>query len=189
MYKTRLRSALAALAVAALSQATFTMAQANGHAGGQKGARAAVSTKGQTATALAPLTVRIKPTPALRAAIENAVGEGTTVEVGVEVVQPHANAWEGLRVFLNAPDADAKTPIESQQYVGSVAFYGEPAGRVAAFSLDAAKVLRHLKRAGAWKSGDELSVTLVPIPSAAARAGTKLAVRKVTVSIPDASEN
>lgn len=74
-----------------------------------------------------------------------------------DVKKPVSNV--PLRVFVNKPDANAKTPTTDPHYLGAVSFYGaEPTG---SFQLDAGDCFRRLGLSRA----DPIEVTLVPLGS------------------------
>ncbi|HEX8475697.1 MAG TPA: hypothetical protein VF666_16860 [Pyrinomonadaceae bacterium] len=153
----------------------------------QDGTQVAVKTDGQIATLSTPLKVRLSPAPALRNALEKTAEAKTTVRLSIETVQPSLDKWSGLRVFLNAPGASAATPETAPEYVASVAFYGGTEGESKTFVLDIGRTLRRLKQAKRWKSGEPLTVTILPIPSDASPSdGAKgIEVKRVVIALPD----
>jgi tyrosinase len=75
-----------------------------------------------------------------------------------------------VRVFLDKPEADARTPIDDPHYVGSFAFFGgDHAGHHAessrpSYFVDATNAVRRLSVEGGFAPGDQFQVQLVAVP-------------------------
>lgn len=142
----------------------------------------------QTATPERALTVRLEPTSRLRDAFGRDGAQGDRpLRLCVQVAKPPQGIWKGLRVFLNSPDVDARTPLSTPHYVGSIAFYGGNEGDTQSFMLNLGRTVRRLKQAGVWPARGPLNVTLVPIPSAKSASGATggISVTKVTIAVPE----
>lgn len=172
---------------ATLAAASAAVAQGSRSAGecGPSKVRVETVVNEQTATPERALRVRLEPTARFREALG---GEGETpVRLCLRVQRPPQGVWKGLRVFLNAPDADARTQTSSPHYVGSVAFYGGTVGDSQSFMLNLGRAVRRLKQAGTWPASGSLTVTIVPIPStkSTAIAGVGIRVEKVSLAVPE----
>lgn len=74
-----------------------------------------------------------------------------------------------VRVFINLPPANARTPTDDTHYAGSFAFFGTHAeGRAGHgktdFLVNATDTLRRLRESGQAAAGSPLSVQLVAVP-------------------------
>jgi hypothetical protein len=96
-----------------------------------------------------------------------------------------------LRVFINLPDADARTPTDDPHFAGSFAFFGthgQGHGRHAAkteFLVYVTDTLRRLRAIGALRDGEPISVQLVAVPVAGqfARADTELMLEGIDLIV------
>jgi tyrosinase len=93
-----------------------------------------------------------------------------------------------VRVFINLPEADERTSIESEHYAGSFSFFGTETGNPPhhhqhqpGFLINVTDTLRQLRRLGKLRSGEPISVQLVAIPEGREplRADTTLQLREL----------
>lgn len=92
-----------------------------------------------------------------------------------------------VRAFINLPNADRRTPIESEHYAGSFSFFGTRmhAGHgehshAPSFLVNVTETLKRLKRSGKLRSGEPISVQLVALPE-----GPKLARDDTELQLQD----
>ena len=75
-----------------------------------------------------------------------------------------------VRVFINLPTANAQTPAQDMHYAGSFAFFGTDRGHAGEhphktdFLVNVTDTLQQLRRSGAVRSGEPLTVQLVAVP-------------------------
>jgi len=76
-----------------------------------------------------------------------------------------------VRAFINLPEADARTSIQSDHFAGSFSFFGTETGNPSrhhkhnpAFLINVTDTLKKLRRAGKLRSGEPISLQLVAIP-------------------------
>lgn len=179
---------LAAFAIAILlTVSALATAQSSKTAGEceQCETQAVINLNGQDATVAKPLTVQLQSSASLDEALERTVREDGTLRLNVQIQHP-GGAWTGLRLFLNAPEANAKTSIETPHYIGSVAFYGGTEGDTETYSLSLDRAVRKLKQSGNWRAGEPLTITLIPLPlnKSSAPAAEGIRVTKVTIKAP-----
>ena len=114
------------------------------------------------------------------------------VQIRFEGIQPPRSSVLEVRVFLNAPDADAKTSLDDPRFVGMFTLYPPHAGHGAAdrtltLDLEATETVRALvaKEKGATK----FPVTTVVVPSTQpgvqVQAAETLRLKGVSVRILD----
>src|SRR6185437_7663368 len=98
-----------------------------------------------------------------------------------------------VRVFVNLPDANSRTPSDDPHYAGSFAFFGtEPAEEAPGehrhqpkFLVNLTNTLQKLKRTQQLRDGTPISVQLVPVPFADKfeREDTELVVDKIAIIV------
>lgn len=96
-----------------------------------------------------------------------------------------------VRVFVNKPDADGRTPTDDPHFAGSFAFFGthgQDHGRHAPkteFLVNVTDTLRRLRAIGAMGGNDPLSVQLVAVPIGArlARPEVELMLEQVELVV------
>lgn len=76
-----------------------------------------------------------------------------------------------VRAFINLPQANRDTPIESEHYAGAFSFFGTQMApgqgqhsHAPSFLVNVTETLKRLKRSGRIRSGEPLSVQLVALP-------------------------
>jgi len=156
-------------------------ADAAGSAAGGAGAAAAAGPLAAEGLATMPIhgnqgvTVAVPLSAPVREALARAAaapaGAAPAVRLSVEGIEPPAAATPpvGVRVFLDAPRADAATPIDDPHYVGSFTFFDGRAGSggaaaKTAFLLDLGHTLRALGSPERWLRRGDAAVTLVAVP-------------------------
>jgi tyrosinase len=82
---------------------------------------------------------------------------------------PEANDFF-VRVFVNLPAADAKTPTDDPHYAGSFSFFGSPGGtheqmHATQHLVNVTPVLRRLMERGELREGGAITVQLVAVPA------------------------
>jgi tyrosinase len=75
-----------------------------------------------------------------------------------------------VRVFLNLPSADARTPTEDPHYAGSFSFFGSPGGvheqmHATQHLVNVTPALRRLMERGELREGNPISMQLVAVPA------------------------
>jgi tyrosinase len=83
---------------------------------------------------------------------------------------PEANDFF-VRVFIDAPDANAQTPTTDPHYAGSIAFFGTPGGTHEQMHgtkhlVNVTPTLRTLLERGELREGSAITVQLVAVPAA-----------------------
>ena len=127
---------------------------------------------------LVPLGEAAEPQPTLTLALGEAAGNESvggpgTLDVRLADVTVEGSSVTGFRVFVNAPDAGAATPIDDPTYVTSFSFFPAPEEGSAAgsFVVDIGPALTKLAAQGEDRLEAPLTVTLVPIGAEDARIG------------------
>lgn len=76
-----------------------------------------------------------------------------------------------VRVFINLPEADARTSTQNDHYAGSFSFFGTETGNPSrhhehnpAFLINVTDTLKKLRRLGKLRSGEPISLQLIAIP-------------------------
>ena len=75
-----------------------------------------------------------------------------------------------VRVFINRPDADVRTPTDDVHFAGSFAFFGTEVGDHGEhhgktdFLVNVTDGLQKLRRNGMLRAGEPLTVQLVAVP-------------------------
>ena len=82
---------------------------------------------------------------------------------------PEANDFF-VRVFVNLPSAEAKTPTDDPHYAGSFSFFGSPGGvheqmHATQHLVNVTPALRRLMERGELREGGAISVQLVAVPA------------------------
>jgi len=82
---------------------------------------------------------------------------------------PEANDFF-VRVFVNLPSADAKTPTDDPHYAGSLSFFGSPGGEHEQMHstqqlVNVTQVLRRLLERGELREDGAVSIQLVAVPA------------------------
>jgi hypothetical protein len=142
-----------------------------------------------------PVTVPLAPTPAMRSALTTpaapaAAPGGESLQLAIEGIEPPANPQVLVRVFINLPNADAKTPFEDIHYAGNFSFFtgadqahNHHRGPLTQL-LDVTETIRRLREAGQLKEGEPLNVTLVTAPiDPKKEAGVRIPFKKVSLSV------
>lgn len=75
-----------------------------------------------------------------------------------------------VRVFVNLPSADARTPVSDPHYAGSLSFFGTPGGHheqmhPSEHLVNVTPVLRRLMERGELREGGDIAVQLVAVPA------------------------
>jgi tyrosinase len=139
-----------------------------------------------SASAVSPLSQPVALAPALREHVATAARAAVrpqTIRLVLRDVPIPDNPRFMVRVFLNAKDPTARTPIGDPSYVGSFGFFEHPHAAPAAagkdhaamkggpvgvptrtFTFDISEVVRRLQRAGRLPADGDLKVSLVPVP-------------------------
>lgn len=177
--------ALAALLSSALSCASASLGGDDGSA--QREPDAAF----QTITA-APTTMRVELDDATRQALEGQLAAGSlrTARLIIRDVRPHAaHALKGVRIFIESPGADTRTPADDPHHAGSFVLGIAPPESVL---LNIAPTLSTL-----WDSGElsrvkldqsrAIRITFVPEPwdfAARLPGDFALTVQSVAIEVP-----
>jgi hypothetical protein len=140
-----------------------------------------------------PVTVPLQPPPAMRQPLNRAVQAapgGESLQLAIEGIEPPANPQVLVRVFINLPNADAKTSFEDIHYAGNFSFFtGEDRGHnhhsgPLTQLIDVTETVRRLREAGQFKEGEPLNVTLVTSPiDPKKEAGARIPFKKVSLSV------
>lgn len=97
-----------------------------------------------------------------------------TVFASVEYASLPPSSDFFVRVFLNAPNANASTPIDDQHYAGSFAFFGTDGGmdhggdhekQQPRFLVNITPTIERLRRSGQLPEDAEITVHLVAVPN------------------------
>ncbi|MFL6857064.1 MAG: tyrosinase family protein [Allosphingosinicella sp.] len=137
-----------------------------------------------SASAGKPLMLRAPFTAANFAGILENRNATERVFVGVESANVPRPSDLFVRVFVNLPEASARTPDSDPHFAGSFAFFGNPAeghaGHAAAsgrprFLVDITATLERLRKTGGMPADAPVTVQLVPTPFEAPPAGTQTA--------------
>jgi hypothetical protein len=144
----------------------------------------------QAATFSAPLTVSLPLTPALRTRVmaapslhnlpPGAAPAKQTLRLALEGIVPPKDSRVAIRVFLNQPKADARTPIDGPTYLSTATFFnadhggdGHAAGAARGghagpstvnFFFNVDDAINRLARAGLHKDNEAMQVSVVPVP-------------------------
>jgi tyrosinase len=76
-----------------------------------------------------------------------------------------------VRVFINQPTANTRTPTDDMHYAGSFAFFGTDTGgrshrhEKTDFLVNVTDTLQKLKSQGKWRTGQPITVQLVAVPA------------------------
>lgn len=140
-----------------------------------------------------PVTMPLQPLPAFRNQLERvmrapAAPGAESLQLAIEGIQPPANPQVLVRVFINLPNADAKTPFTDIHYAGNFSFFTGPGhdhhGGTTTQLLDVTEAIRKLRDAGQFKEGEPLNVTLVTSPiDPTKETGVRIPFKKVSLSI------
>lgn len=130
----------------------------------QKQSQIEVELSDKPITVTAPLTVTLKLTAELQAALSGLGSNGRPLRLTVHTVQPKEGDWSGFQVFLNSAKKD-RDDLQSPHSVGSVFYYGGKEGEPVNFMFDLGQTIQQLQRAKHWQDGEPLRLTLIGIPS------------------------
>jgi tyrosinase len=125
--------------------------------------------RGFTLSTLRPASAAIPMEPAaVRSMVERAGTERLLLTVG-DIRQPMENSFF-VRVFINLPTADPRTPTEDPHFAGSFAFFDDPKAMRdeqesgGAFIVDVSETIRRLSRAGEVRDEAPVQVRFVAVP-------------------------
>lgn len=104
---------------------------------------------------------------------ESSVFSQTDLDVSLTGVMVEGLSVTGFRVFIDAPNADASTPLDDPAYVTSFSFFPTPTEGVpvGTYVIDLEQALARLHERENMSDSDTLTITLVPIGTDDARIG------------------
>jgi len=130
---------------------------------------------GQTATTTEALTAESNVSPELRRHINRvrtvavaraAASNATRIRLTLEV-KPPEDLRTIVRVFLNSPSANQKTPTGDPSFVGAFSFFGDDhadhSDTGSRFTFDVTRTVRNLTSNGLFKDDGYVRVSLVPV--------------------------
>ena len=126
--------------------------------------------------------------PSVGAALESAGVAMPQVYAFIRRMDPANSESTILRVFVNLPEASAGTPIEDNpNYVTTIGFFGPGGehgghGMRPSVAVDLTRALRGLSASGGLP-GDEITIQLVPEPTAEGDGAAPVGVAEVEVAV------
>jgi len=149
-------------------------------------------TEGKLAITDKPLTVRVELSNELRASLEAAAKKASTVSIRLTlegVVPPvQRKLIEGIRVYINKPNATQDTSTDDPHFVAAFAFTPDGGQNPENLNLDLTRSLAELSRRGKLDLTKPLQITLVAAPAEGIKKLPKnfsVAVGKVSVTAVD----
>jgi tyrosinase len=138
-----------------------------------------------------PLRLTLKLNAAARGHVKRAASQedtGTDITralISIQGIQAEKSRGTIIRVYLNLPEGDNVPGTDDPHYAGSVTlFRHDHEGMGLTATLPITDALRDLRKAGLWKEGDELNVTLVQRrPSEKKEAAPEIPFEKVTLDV------
>lgn len=132
---------------------------------------------GATLDVARPVSLRSRRTVASFARLLESGPAAERIFLSVDHARNPAALDFAVRVFVNRPDADARTPTDDPHYAGSYSFFGRPAPGAPPpepghhehrphFLVDLTHALQRLRARQALAENDAITVRLVPTPYA-----------------------
>lgn len=140
-----------------------------------------------------PLVIDLKLEKLYRRRLrEAAFDERKSVVVTVSGVAPRRDANLSIRLFLNLPTADLKTPPDDPHYAGSFSFFLDVSEKNAEFSqsIELDQVIRNLSKKGLWNDTNALVLTLLatPLNEREVSADARAKVASISLGIAESSK-
>lgn len=140
-----------------------------------------------------PLVIDLKLEKSYRRRLrEAAFDERKSVVVTVSGVAPGRDANVSIRLFLNLPTADLKTPPDDPHYAGSFSFFFDVSEKKPEFSqrMELDHVIRELSERGLWNDTNEFKLTLLPAPlnEREGKADARVPIAAVSLKIVESSK-